>query len=412
MSLRNYPILVKLTLFFFLCMVCYSPVYAQQFDFSVNASFNSQQIKDKNNFPVTSLSTAEAARIFQLYRQKGYEIRQGSFQQLAELMDKQKTTGEAKVKNNSKEKAEDCAKTSEPSDKQTQDQAHLNQQATSQNQEGQNKQNKESNCSERTDSVESQKTSDSPMPVELPTPSVPPQQSIPPPGEPLPPPQPVPETSVHTNVGIYADVSYGSGGGGRGDAGKVFFIVAGIMVIAAFIVYAGKYISDLVSGKDYDVWWEFVFSNTYLSTGSGEHGRLNGLKIGTGFVSSDLIQIALIGEVGESDVNLVLDEDSNPAPLDFSATYWLLGASARLHLSDKLVNASYLYLDFMGGKTSHGSTDTIGMARLGASFGVNDYLRLGASIGSFYLGLDEDQGFVNNDDNYWTTLGFEIGAKF
>lgn len=410
MSLRNYPILVKITLFFFLCMACYSPVYAQQFDFSVNTSVSSQQISDQNNFPVTYLSTVEAERIFQQYRQRGYQIREGSFQQLAELVDKQQTTATPENNTNTDTNLDDCEKPSETSKNDKQDQAVLTQQAPSQDQQRPSKQEKKPECDNKKQSADSSQAADSPMPVELPAPMDPSQQPLPPPVET--PPQPVPETSVHTNVGVYADISYGGGGGGRGDAGKVFFIVAGIMVIAAFIVYAGKYIVDLASGKDMKVWWEFIFSNTYLDTGSGEHGRLNGLKMGTGFVSSDLIQIALIGEIGESNIDLMIDEDTTTVPLDFSATYWLLGASARLHLTDKLVNASYLYLDFMGGKTSHGSTDTIGMARLGASFGVNDYLRLGASIGSFYLGLDEDQGFVNNDDNYWMTLGFEIGAKF
>jgi hypothetical protein len=316
--------------------------------------------------PVTYVTPEQADDIIRESRLKGYTVREAAFQQLAELeqgvQPEAVTTGDK----------EPCEK------------------------------NNRKDCNAESDKETAQK----PVEVDMPVTDAAPY----PPPEPLPPPQP---PAVQTNVGVYADVAYGSGSGGSSDAGKVFFIIAGVMVIAAFIVYTVKYITDISSGKEFKTWWEFIFSNTYLSTRSGQHGRLNGLKIGTGFVSSDLIQIALIGEFGNTNIDVILDEyGSNPEPLDFSASYWLLGASARLHLSDKLVNASYLYLDFMGGKTNNDSTDTIGMARIGASFGINDYLRLGASIGSYYVGLDEDQGFVNNDDNYWTTFGFEVGAKF
>ena len=404
MQPRYRSFFARITLFFFTNMVCYSPVYAQK-QLHQSGIFIPAET---NKLPVTYVTEDQVADIIRESQLRGYTVKEGTLLQLAELEQapaqvtqtdttpvekEQPCDPDKKKKANSDEQVKDEAeKTKVP--KSEADGTHIDTKM------------KKTECP-----PEHESTEQNPMEVEVPIDNPAPY----PQPEPLPPPQPPPppEPTVHTNVGIYADVSYGSGRGGSGDAGKVFFIVAGIMVIAAFIVYAGKYIADIASGKEFKTWWEFIFSNTYLSTRSGQHGRLNGLKIATGFVSSDLLQVALVGEAGNTDIDVILNEYTpNEVALDFSATYWLLGASARLHLSDKLVNASYLYLDFMGGKTSHGSTDTIGMARFGASFGVNDYVRLGASIGAYYLGLDEDQGFANNGDNYWTTFGFEMGVKF
>lgn len=363
-----------ITLVFFLFTTLSSPVLAQSAVFS--ASNKSNNTSDR--IPITYVTEHQVEWIIEAASRQGYQIKEGTWQLLAELQ--QQSNQDQAIKH---DKVEDCqpAKKNNKDKEQKADKKKLNE------------------CVEET---QQQKLNQL-------VPPVPTEEPIPP--QPVPP--PVAQPQVQTNVGIYADVSYGSGRGGHSDAGKVFFIVAGIMVIAAFIVYAGKYISDLASGKDYDVWWEFIFTNTNLSTRSGQHGYLNGLKIATGYISSDLIQIALVGEIGKTDIELVLDDNSvNPMPLDFSASYWLLGATARLHLTDKLINASYLYLEFMGGKTDHGSTDTIGMARLGASFGISDNFRLGASLGAFYLGLDEDQGFANDGDNYWSTFGIELGARF
>lgn len=377
MCFRHKTLLTKVTLFFFVVMVCVSPAMAQQDRLTGNIEI----LHVSNNVAISYVTPHQVDLLIQESQRRGYTVHQGTLQQLAELEQNEKIT----VSETDKKPA--CS-----TDEKKQDT------------EGSAEEGASSVLNNCVDAKQQNTQEQSPQSTEVIS------EPFPPP-EHLPPPQPAPQTSVHTNVGIYADVSYGSGGGSS-DAGKVFFIVAGFMVIAAFIVYAGKYISDLVSGKDVKVWWEFIFSNSYLNTRSGQHGRLNGLKVATGFVSSDLIQVALVGEVGNTDINLIINENTNPDVLDFSATYWMLGATARLHLTDKLVNASYLYLDFLGGQTDHGSTDFIGMARLGASFGVNDYLRLGASIGSFYIDLDEDQGFANDGDNYWTTFGFEIGVKF
>ena len=379
-------------------MVCYNPVFAQQPQFVV--SDLPTQISPKS-LPVTYLSEEESKILIWDMQRRGYTVVEGTFEQLAEL---EQNTAKSVVTD--KEGLSDDQKELEC--KKEKDNKESNEEKVENKVGGTDLDITNTTKAKGCDSKNDSETLTQPA-------TLPPGEVVPPseshPAPPPLPPAPHPPATVHTDVGIYADLSYG-GSGGRSDAGKVFFILAGIMAIAVFIVYAGKYISDLAKGKDYKVWREVIFSSTFLDTGSGQHGDLMGVKIAMGFVSSDLIQVALVGEVGKTDLDLILNEYTNPIPVDISATYWMLGATARLHLSDKLVNASYLYLDFMGGSTSDSATDSIGMARFGASFGIDDYMRLGASIGAHYIGLDEDQGFANDGDNYWMTLGVEMGVKF
>lgn len=412
MQLWRSAFLANTTLFFFVAMLLFNPVYAQQAGpIPVGPSVLSAQ----NKLPVMVVSNAEVQRLVGQYEERGYMVREGTLAQLDELTtvaepEAQEAAVNKEQADEEKTNEEECAKP--PRKDQTSDQPDdpAVEKPTEEQPTAPDDSEKESgNPSEKDKNCESEKISedvtqpepqnDEPAPAVFPEP------------EPVPPPVYPPAAEVHGGVGLQVNVSGGSGGSNR-DFAKVFFIFAGFVVVAAFVVYAGKYISDIVSGKDKKMWRELVFKSTFLSTEAGRRGQLTGVRLATGFVSGELIQLALVGEVGSADLNLVLNENTDPTPLDIAATYWMLGASARLHLSNKLVNASYLYLDFMGGSTTHKATDIIGAARFGASFGLNDYWRLGASLGAQYIGLDEGQGFNNDGENYWLTYGVEVGAQF
>ena len=423
MQIWRSAFLAKTTLFFFVAMLLFNPGYAQQ---AGPIQAGPAVLPAQHKLPVMVVSDAEAQRLVGQYKGRGYVVREGTLAQLDEMT--MRAEPEAQEAEEAEEKAikektneEECAKpprkdkrgnqldgpaveqsTEEPSAKELSSKGKSTAQ-TDAEQGADAWVAKDKKCEpEKTSAADTQQIpqGDAPAPTDLPEP------------EPVPAPEYPPAVEVHSGVGLQVDLSGGSGGGSNRDFAKVFFIFAGFVVVAAFVVYAGKYISDIVSGKDKQMWRELVFKSTFLSTQAGRHGQLTGVRLATGFVSDELIQLALVGELGSADLNLVLNENTDPTPLDIAATYWMLGASARLHLSTKLVNASYLYLDFMGGTTTNSATDIIGAARLGASFGLNDYWRLGASLGAQYIGLDEGQGFNNDGENYWLTYGVEIGAQF
>jgi hypothetical protein len=433
---RN-SILVKLTLLFFTVMLLYNPAYAEQLPLNISSGVSHYQDK----IPITYVDESEVDQLIWELQRKGYVVREGTLAQLEQLVqadDTSKTVdepGEAKDTNkdseNNNEENTEKDKKDQPCEKQVKSQERNNSQdqVTSQEekrsqQQGQSQHQKKSgdqvgdkagaekpalensvDCNkEKAETGSEQQDQNKNGSPEVAT------EPEPEPTE-LPPPPPQPTATVQPSVSVHADVSYGSQGGSS-DAAKVFFLLIGFVVVAAFVVYAGKYAYDIATGKDHKLWWELIFNSTFMDTEPRQHGHFLGAKIATGFVSNELIQLALVGEVGNADVNLVLNEYFNPQVLNFSASYWMLGGAARMHLTDKMVNASYLYMELLGGTTSNSATDTIGAARFGASFGINDNVRLGASIGAQYIGLNEEQGFVNDGDDYWFTLGLEIGARF
>jgi hypothetical protein len=436
MQLWRNAFLVKTTLLFFTFMLLCNPVYAQQ-DIPLAtgaASISVALPTDQNRLPVIYLSEEEAQQFTWQLESKGYAVREGTLAQLeqmtteSELQDEQEgqeERQEGQQKNASKKKQADCEteKSEEQAGQPTfAESENHNDVVADENLQVEKKTTKE-DCEPAqpipagTTTTENEQQG-AQMENTIPPADFPdedfPDEDFPVEAEPVPPadyPPPPPPADVHAHVGVQANVSY-SGGGNNSDLAKVFFIFAGVVVVAAFVVYAGKYIADIVSGKETRLWREVVFRSTFLSTKAGRHGEFYGARLATGFVSNELIQLALVGELGKTDLDLVLNEYTEPTPLNFSASYWMLGASARLHLTDAMVNASYLFLDFMGGSTSRSATDLIGAARFGVSFGLDDHWRLGASMGAQYIGLDEDQGFRNDGSNYWTTLGVELGARF
>lgn len=406
MNMRHNRPLVMFTLVFFVTMVIYNPAYAAQ-----TPSYLQQGIFSNARIPVSQVTQEQADEIIREAYRRGYRVQEATMRQLAELEQTDQELeqkAQQSEKKDTKDNKQPCNESNTGNEGKEPEAAKENLTKDEQVKKEQGEQ-KEQDCKKEAENKQKELESEKPMAVTFPHP--PPASEPVPQQAPVPTPPPPIEPTVQANINIGANVNYSQGGGG-GDSGKVFFILAGIMVIAAFIIYTGKYIADLASGKEVKLWWEFIFSNTTLDTRQGQHGWLNGLKIATGFISSDVIQVALVGELGKTSIDVILDENSSPVPLDYTATYWMVGASARLHVTERLVNPSYLYLDFMGGKTSKGSADTIGMARLGASFGINNNARLGVNIGTHYIGLNENQGFANHGDNYWTTLGFEMGVSF
>ncbi len=406
MQLWRNAFLVKTTLFFFAVMLLLNPVYAQQWPL-VNldpANVGSTISPEQNELPVMVVSEEESQQLIREFETRGYVVQAGTLAQLDEVVEAANQKATVAAAGNDHDTKKECEKVSAENESQDgavgQDGEKSTTKAVSVKASGTQKV-EDSKCeSEKTTADVSPQNSQDDDSIDLPAPT------------PAPVPEPYPEADVHTSVGLQVNMSGGSSGGSHHDFAKVFFIFAGIAVVAAFVVYAGKYISDIANGKKMKMWRELVFNSTFLSTKPGRYGQFIGARLATGFVSDELIQLALVGELGNANLKLILNENSDSTPLDLSATYWMLGASARLHLSDKLVNASYLYLEFMGGSTSNGATDLIGAARLGASFGLNDYWRLGASLGAQYIGLNKGQGFNNDGENYWVTYGVEVGAQF
>lgn len=378
------PILIKVTLGLFLTFLLDNPVLAGDSNSIDNTLFLAM---DKHSIPVFQVASDDPDQLAESLEKQGYQVKEASYKDLQYLLASNTLPETVNENQNPASNSPDplsqqeCEKLKKQLENQKNDPGNP---PISPNKKIQY----ENECGKyfnTTDKVERQ---------------TPPAQ----PGA-----EPQSEVQVHT--GVYADISH-STGGSNSDAAKILFIFVGLVFVAAFVIYAGKYITDMLRGDEQKYWWEFVFDGKFLDTDPGEHGKFTGIKISTGPVSSELLQLALILEFGNADLDLIMNKPENPQPLELTATYWMLGGTIRLHLSDKLVNPSYMYIELLGGSTSNSDTDLIGMAKGGFNFGIEKNMRLGFSIGSQYIGLNEDKGFTNDGDNFWFSYGLELGVRF
>lgn len=210
----------------------------------------------------------------------------------------------------------------------------------------------------------------------------------------------------------------GGGGGGKGDSAAVMLIIIGVVVVAALFIYAGKFIVDLINNNEdyYAYWWDIGTQFINLNTEANQHGNFSGLKLGAGFIANRSTQFGLTAEIGKMDLDLLYNRNSIPQRINLQGTYWLLGPTVRWLLgnidTEQTINNSYVYLELLGGGSDRKEVDITAVARLGVNTGIGEHMRIGIHYGAFYLGLDEDQGFANDGDNYWNMYGLEIGYQF
>lgn len=204
---------------------------------------------------------------------------------------------------------------------------------------------------------------------------------------------------------------------GGNDSAAVMLIVIGVVVIAAVFIYVGKYLVDLLSGgHDYCYWWDIGTHHITLGTDYDQHGSFTGIKLGFGFIANSATQFGLAVEIGKLDFDLVYSSKAVPLRLTTKSDYWLVGPTVRWTLGNfnkqGAINNSHFYFELLGGNASDPQIDIMAIGRVGFNTGISEHMRLGLHYGAFYLGLDEDQGIVNDGSNYWNMLGFEVGFQF
>lgn len=207
--------------------------------------------------------------------------------------------------------------------------------------------------------------------------------------------------------------------GGGDDAAAVMLVVIGVVVIAALFIYAGKWVIDQFSNEEdyYSYWWDIGTHVIYLDTASSERGSFSGLKLSGGFVPNLHTNFGITFELGSMDLNLLYNRETNPQRIQIQGSYLMLGPQVRwlfgsIDATENTINNSYIYLELLGGTSDRDEVDKMAIARIGLNTGIHEHLRIGLHYGAFYLGLDKDQGFANDGDNYWNMYGFELGYQF
>ncbi len=224
-------------------------------------------------------------------------------------------------------------------------------------------------------------------------------------------------------INLFADVREGHGGGGGwsgDDWAAVIYVVVGVVVVGAFVIYGLQMLTELAINKDdYPMFMEAGLRLSYSGkafedpNGRGDLYRdayLAGLRFAIGFDRPGM-GIGLAVEGGYIDV--FLRGIDNPAEtFDFKGGYLVAGPMLRFG-DNKPWSFS---LEFLNGTSNHASIGWISKSRMTLQYKVGDHLLLGGHLGAVFYDLHFLDGLGVREGNFNRDLslisGFDTGWEF
>lgn len=189
----------------------------------------------------------------------------------------------------------------------------------------------------------------------------------------------------------------------------VIFVVIGAVVVLSVVVYAAAFIYEAALGSDeVDYWWD-VEAHGALLFGKGSDGYMTGARFSSGFANHHA-RLGLVLEGGYLDTEI--GQDSPLGPMLISSAYGMAGAGVRWMLGGYENNPTFLGVELLGGTATAEDVDLMSAARGTVSLGITENARLGFTLGALYMGLDKDEGIVQDIDNFSTMIGMQAGYRF
>lgn len=224
-------------------------------------------------------------------------------------------------------------------------------------------------------------------------------------------------------VNIFADVREGGGGGGGWDSddwAAVIYVVIGVVVVGAFVIYGVQMLGEMaINQGDYPLFMEAGVRLSYSGKaiedqqGVGKLYRdayLAGLRFAIGFDRPGM-GIGLAAEGGYIDV--FLRSSSDPArTFDFKGGYLVAGPMIRF--GDN--NPWSFSLEFLNGTSTHEAIGWISKSRMTLQAKVSEHMLVGGHLGAvfydlhFFDGLGLRQGNFNRDLSL--VWGLDTGWEF
>jgi len=199
-----------------------------------------------------------------------------------------------------------------------------------------------------------------------------------------------------------------SGDWGDGNGAVVIYVVIGVAVVAAVVVYATAFLVEALTGTgQHRHWWDLAADATFL-TGDGNRGSLSGARVSAG-LENRAAKIGLVLDGGRIDAR-VRTRDSTQ-PLNISGGYVMAGTAVRWQLDDA-VNPSCFGIELLAGTASAQQVGLISEARATLTFGIGNRARLGLSLGALYLGLKATDGLLTDAHDFSILLGVHSGIRF
>jgi len=230
-----------------------------------------------------------------------------------------------------------------------------------------------------------------------------------PPPHPPPPPPPPPADVQSCNAFFELVFDLGRTDWSDNEAAVVIFVVIGVTVVLAVVVYAGAFLYEMATGLgDHSYWWDVETQAAWL-VGGGDSGYVAGLRLGAGFEDSEA-RIGLVVEGGYLKAEIRPERDLDRMRVE--GGYAMAGASVRWEFGREPANPSFLGLDLLAGTASDDQVDLLSTARANLSFGVGPRARLGVSLGALYVDLDPTEGPAADLDRFTTLMGLQAGYRF
>lgn len=191
----------------------------------------------------------------------------------------------------------------------------------------------------------------------------------------------------------------GSGSFDSGEAAVVVFVVAGVVIVAAAVVYPGIVIADwLTGGEEPDLWSEAGLRAGFFG-GDGRSGSMSGAAITFG-IETDGPQVGAVIEGGYLDASVATVPG---AEADVSGGYVMAGPVIRWALTDGGQPVRF-ETELLAGTAS--SYSFISRASFAFTWGISEHGRIGVRFGALYADLDKDEGpFLEADEGNFTLLG-------
>jgi hypothetical protein len=204
----------------------------------------------------------------------------------------------------------------------------------------------------------------------------------------------------------WVDVSgAGQGSISSGDLATIIYVVIGVVVVGAALIYAGVIAYDLiVSGHDVPGWTVLAVS-AWSFGGSGRRGGMYGGRFGGGFVG-DHARVGLLLEGGYLDGRVRLRDRENL--YNVYGAYGLFGPTVQWRLTDGPKPLT-LDADLLTGYSTADGLGLISRATLGLSWPIGQHLRAGVAGGSTYMRIRETEGVLNTKSDFNFTGGGWIG---
>ena len=193
------------------------------------------------------------------------------------------------------------------------------------------------------------------------------------------------------------------------DAAIVIFVVVGAVVVFAVLVYAGAFLYELATGKGtHSYWWDMEGKTSFLCSHANS-GHMAGARLSSGFENAQA-KVGLVFEAGS--INAEIHPQEAMGKVNVEGGYAMAGAGIRWPLSAEKINPSFIGVELLAGTSSDESVRMMSTACASLSFGLGLRMRLGASLGALYLGLDPTEGPLKKFDNFTTLVGIQAGYRF